>query len=558
MNRFCSFCGASLPDECRFCPTCGAAVVPVEEDIVDTVPENPVNTSSDRLVQPPEEVSADTPTEVGSDLDFLPEESSETPRKRRRWIIPAVSVAAFLAVVALIWQPLFLRLLPHAYLGWTMSRTTSDIEKRQAGGPGELLKVVEDYTKKGTMTLSLDVEDRSYYGGTDLSMDLSVANDVENKEWQYDLKIESAAFDLDLESYVNDKYITLGSDTLTDGTHYGLEYKTAEEDLRNSVLGEKLNDEQIDAVVEFVEMIEKITDSAGSPEEKFKPYKDVIEQFIKDLDPEIGKEKLDINGKNKTCDTMAFTLDQDQIVELLEELLDVLEDDPSLPTEQFGENIFDDIQKGLNLIEDETGIDLVLTYYFYRNKVAALNIELNFEIDENDVEFTAELMINYGANAAKNDVVTTFIIKSNGESIEGQITSTVKKDDDCYEEIIVLTVEGDPLDEDLEFELSITWNKDDDELEIGVSGEVEGEDIDFTLPFVLEQDDYGFTFGFKDLGKLISNVNPEYGNDMENMKCSFMISFSTECDIDTPHYTSIDNMTIDDFQAIRDNIMSLM
>lgn len=532
MKRICSQCGSEIPENAAFCGFCNTVT---EEVLIEPPIEPPV-------VSEEPSASEEIPQPIDQPENNLDQENVDIqPKKKKkilRWLIPVAAILAVAIAAAFLWKPLMLRFAPHVYLGWTLDRTNADLQKRQEGGPLALLDVANDCAEKGTVNLGFDYSDSS---SNDFSLDISVASNIEEKEWLTKAEITSEMINADLSLYMDSHHISAGSSLFKNGQHYGITYDSVKKDLRNSVFGENLTDDQIDAVAEFVELFEKTINSAGDMEALSKPYKELIENFFKDLKPEISQTKIAIDGKDVTCDTMTFEISHDQIITLLEDLLDLAEEDEHFGSMLDEVHVFDQLEQALNELDRNVEMDIFLIYHIYHNKVAAVEINGELFIEEAKDSADIELMIIYGTDASKNDIVIDVKVSVDGEDIEASIVSSVEKDDHSYEDILEITAKNSE-NERIEAEFSSLWNRDEGKLYLTFTGESNHDDIEFSVYFDLRETENGFEFGISDLYEWACGLNPDLENNWNPVDCSFMITFSKECNIKEPDYINLDKI----------------
>jgi hypothetical protein len=570
LNRYCPYCGTLLPEGASFCGNCGYSVnfVPANDnaEIGETVVLSDLQPEYQPEYQPNYQPEFQPEYQPQYQQDYqpaapIPDLTPVPSKKKRRWPIVVGSIVAFLVAAAFLWQPIFMRVAPQAYLVLALNRTNADMTKRQEGSPAELMHVAEDCTKKGTIDLNVKYNNLLFSSDVHINADLSLQSDVEKKQWLADFALSSAQMNADLSVFTSNHHISLGTSLFQDGKHYGVTYDSIEDDLRASIFGESLEDEQIDMIVKITDIVQDAINSAGNLDDRFKPYKDLIEKFIKELDADVGRGKVAINGKDKACDTMTFTLDQDDLIDLMEDLMDLLMEEDFIQALGLRDQISDGINEVFEAIEQNCDIEFELTYYFYHAKVAAMGVDIDFELEKMDTPLTAQLLVNYGSNAAKDDIVTEIKIKADGETMKGTIVSSVKKESGNYTETVTLKLGGSAMyGENIEVEFVTKWKKDAEKLEIGFSLEQGENSFEATIPFGLKVKDDGFELSIENVFDVIAafDQNREEADDVEDGQvCSLVVKFSKKCDISVPEYVNLDKITEDDVTGFMEAMKSL-
>lgn len=505
MDRFCQNCGAELPEDGDLCPVC-----------------NPVSQETRQCPS----VS----------------EHSSTKKKKHRWIIPVAAILVLLITAVFLWKPLFMRIAPHAYLSWTMNRTNSDMVKRQEGSASSLLKTAGACFEKGSVSLKVEYSNPDIFNTSGFQIDLSVKSDPENKQWMTAFNTSGALGSTSFSLYASDHHISAGTSLFQEGKHYGITYKSIEQDLRGSVLGQNLSDEDIQATVDVVEAIETLINNAKDPE-AHKPYVELMEDFIKELKPGISKGQVEIDGKDKKCDSMTFRIDHNQLSDLMEDVLELTQEDGNF---KISDSLKEQYQETLNTFRKNSDMDLVLTYYFYRNKVAAMDIGIDLTYGEEKTDIRMDLFANYGTDASRNDIVVDYEVKIDGNTVEGSVTSSIEKQGNNCKETLTIKADGYSLSKGIMLDIVLDWKRDDQKLDVSVSGRYVNEVVNVKIPFVLKEKNDGFDLFIEDLISLMSAAGQDTPSFKLNDEYTLLIKFRDSCKITVPDYVNLDQITQED------------
>ena len=350
--------------------------------------------------------------------------------------------------------------------------------------------------------------------------------------------------------YIGSDHLSVGSSLVQNGQHFGIAYSTVEEDLRSSIFGSGLTDEQISAIADLVEMVEDAIKNADKSKDTYEPYQQLLEDFAKELKPEIGKTKLEIDGKQKNCDTMTFVVEQDQIMDLMEDIFELLQEDEAM---QFTDEVIEQYEQYLVTFKKECDMELEFTYCFYRNKIVAMDIRMEGEFGEENMDMALDIHADYGADASTNDIIVDFEMDLDGQTVEGSIASYVEKTWGSCKETLILQAQGVALEQDIKIEISTDWDRVGETLELSIDTQGLGEAMDVTIPVVLKEKDGGFDFYIKNLLDFSDEVikdNPQLIPDFKPTEqkeaCSLLIKVRNECSITVPEYTNLDQITEED------------
>lgn len=229
---------------------------------------------------------------------------------------------------------------------------------------------------------------------------------------------------------LNSKWLTLSNEEL--------DKAMSESDVDMEELKETLNTTmtQVDEIVKSAKVDEK---TQKELEEKYeKVLKDYINEKAKDIESE--KDKVTVDGKEKSCEKLTIKLKEKDLKKLLIKYIDTFKEDETtqniikntlksmseiseeLNSEDMAEQ-FDELMNSIDELKEEinnTEIDATLTLTVYATNTNVYRTDIAIEAEETVV--TLETTFN------KEETVTEVIVKSSGASVNvGKVT--IKSDD---------------------------------------------------------------------------------------------------------------------------------
>lgn len=534
MAKFCTNCGAELPEDALTCSFCGTSL---------NSPE-------------PAQTNEETPV-------IQDREQPEPPRKKKGkwWLIPVAAVLAIVIAGAFLWKPLLLKFSPQTYLGMASAKTAKAMAKRSEGSPLSLLNMGSDC---GTMDVVLDYKDE-FSGESTVKM--SIASDLKAKKWAVNADLSAAGQDMDLDVYVDSDFLALRSNLIPEEDYYGLTYDTFADDLRKSAFGEMLTDSQIEQFDEIVQLFDDSIDRYSNYEELLEPYIQLIEDYVKNLKAITGSEKLELGDKQYKCDTIAYTLEQDELVDLLDEMIDKLEDDEDLKdmflspiSSIYGEDLdaswsdmVDELRDILNAMDEETDAEGVLVYYIHSTRIVAADFDIELSEHGGDGQINVDTMLTFGKDPSKDDMILDLEVEVDEETVEFRCVSSVENKDGIYKNTLSVTGGADD-DSELDIKLITKWNRENGKLSFDLASEIDGEEFntDFSIK-VLEITD-GLQIAVDDLYALITDIDESFSDGNDQFDCSFTIDIKDNCSIETPEYINLDQIDEDVISDLIGNI----
>lgn len=546
MARFCEYCGTELQGGSLICSQCGA-ILSGDAYVEQEVPQSVQESSN---VQIPQPESEQTP---------IQEEVQKPIKKKKgkKWLIPVAAVAAVAAAGALLWQPVLKMVAPQAYVGLMLKNTNSALEQRLENTPAGILSN-SACLDNGSMEIEVNYVD-DYEG--EIKAGIALHSNVEEQKWQLNADISAMGVDADFSAYMDSNVFAIGSDALTGGDFYGLTYDSFEDDLRSSAFADMLDDESIEIMTTLVDAIDDSIDTAANIEERLEPYMDVITEYIKGLESENGSEKIELSGKEHNCSTVAFTIDQGDLVDMLGEMLELLEDEPEFKDlsemlESTGENAMsdamDDLRDALDEVNDAVDADAVVTYYVYNSKIVNVKIAVELGNPDGDETIEAELNICYGANPKKDDVVIEGTVKVDGEKVTAKAVVSDGWDGDVYTSKISVSAKaaGEKV---ADLDQITEWNKESGDLTLSIAME----DEEISCSFKLLETENGCQIAIDDLYAFMCEIAPDFAYN-DPFTCSVKMTFSEGAAIDTPTFTNLDKIDQDALEGIMEDVQSFV
>ena len=529
MAQFCEYCGAELLNGTLICSQCGAVL------------------SGDAYTQPEEPQSIQNPAEVQEQvcepvIQDEPQQPAKKPKKAKKWLIPVAAIAAVIVAGLFLWQPILKMVSPDAYIDLMLSNTNKALEDRMEDTPAGVVSSVSDSMDDGSV--DIDITYRDEYEG-EMKGGIKLHSNTEDQKWRLDADISAMGIDADISAYVDGNAFAIGSNALTGGKFYGLTYNSFEEDLRSSAFAEMLDDESITAMTTMVDSVDQTLEFVANFEKRLEPYIAILTKYQENMETKSGSEKLELDGKDRNCSTVAYIIDQNELVKMLSEMLKQLENEEEIDdlnalleptdTESVSE-IVDQILAGLEEINDSVDVDAVVTYYIYNSKVVNIKIDVTLENTDSDDKIEAELSICYGTNPEKDDIVVECEAKVDGEKVSCKIVSSDNWDGDEYTGSITVTAKasGEKL---AEIEQKTVWNKKSGDLKLSVSSA--DEEICCSLDLIVT--DNGCTIEIDDVYDFLCEISPDFAYE-DAFDCSIKMTFAEGGSVDTPTFTNLDKI----------------
>lgn len=533
MAKLCAECEFELPDDALICSKCGS-ILTGNETVTSDVPAFPVENSP--------EVSKI-------------EAAAGNEKKKKWWLISICAVMAIAVASAFLWKPLLLRCAPQVYLSISASKTTDDLIRRWEGSPAVLLGNAAEIIQNGTTDLEI-AYDFGLIIGT-INADLSLRADQSAKRWSLHGNLEALRQESQLDLYLDADCLALRCDRVTEGEYYGLNYDTFEQDIRGSALAERLTEEQLVMLIEMVDQLESSINAPTDYNELLKPYVERIIKFCKDQEMTAGTDTLSLDDQEQKCDTISIQPKKEEIVALLNELLDMLEQDDELYGVVFGlygaikgkkdtrklwEDGITELKNTVNDFSASRESESTITFYIHDMKLVGLGVDLDIIDRETDKDTQADVLLNFGLDVSKSDISLDVNVQTDADQEQYTIVSTVKKNETIYKETI--TVTKNAYGSIINSELVSIWDRKTGELEV----QVQSEQNEGTFTIGLRETDGGAEIIIDDLAAVLLLF---MGKDAEDVDCSLRVNIREGCNIETPVYKTVDQIS----QKLLDKIL---
>lgn len=570
MERYCNKCGNPIPEGANECPVCDPAM-PEEptapfvstEFFEDSEPcdscEPYARTDDPSLVFE----SPVTPVESGSD--------TPTKKKKVKWWMIVAPIAAVLLIAAILvgifWNAILLRLWPAVALSKAFANTVSDLNSRGEGTLGQELSDIMD--EEGMYTSKLDF---NFNYGAYMSADLSVtgANDLANNRslstLNGGLNILFYTYDLDAAMYMDSECWAVNWAQATGDTYYGIVYDTFEEDmLNNEFLSDAIGEDTLSAISAYLDRISEAMEeySYDAEFEINEEYINILVDFLLERKGSVDSEEIELNGSLKKCDTITYTVSDEELAVLLADLLQVAQEDGELKNliysgevfqyledadeelESFWDAFFDGCYDLLDELEASDGLSS-LTFYLYNDRVA--RFAYTYENSEDEVE----LSLTLGENAAEDDIIFSCVTDIDQVGEEIRIIFSQKVEKELVRQSIRLEVKDDSMN--AEGTVSYEWDKQAGDLTLDITF-VNGEySWDYSCSMGLYEEDGGMVFELPELISLLESIVPEVSAELEGISCEMTCGIYPGAQIQTPDFVNIRDLGEDTIDDILENI----
>lgn len=554
MARFCEYCGSELQEGALICSQCGS----IQSNDVYAQQEVPQSVQTPYATQYAEQAYPQYPQYAEQEAVQQPLQEAVTApvkkKSKKKWLIPVAVVAAVVAAGALLWQPILKMISPHAYVAVMMKNTNSDLQDRMEGTPAGILASSSDCMDDGSLGIDVSYTDEEL---GDMSANVTLSSDVEEKKWEIKADVSVMDVTADFKAYVDSNAFAIGSDALTGGNYYGITYSTFAEDIKSSVFGDMLDDEDTEMLTTLVDAVDTTIDTAANIEERLEPYMNVLTEYVKGLEAKNGSEKIELDGKQRNCSTVAFTVNQDDLVNMLGDMLDILEKEPEfeglIVNLDIGEtsDIMDTLRDGLDQINEAIDAEATVTYYVYNSNVVDVKVAIQIENPDGDEKIEVVTDVCFGANPKKSDIIVQCTVNAMGEKVNVKAVYSDAWDGDDFKSTCTVVVKNDG-EKVAELEQETKWNKESGKLTI--SAGVEDEKISCTLKLV--EKDNGFTISIEDMYAFICELDPSF--DEEEFDCSVKVTFTEGVSISTPTFINLDKIDEEALQGIMESVQNFV
>lgn len=557
LERYCTNCGKPIPENANGCPDCDPQM---QEPPVQSVPFGAFESSE------PSEPFEFPPVPV----DF---DSYEPPKKRKKvkwWMIVTPIVAILLVAAILVgvfWRAILLRIWPTSILAKALVNTVSDINDRGEGTLGQTMAGIVDedglYTTKVDVALTYDARlskataDFSITGSGDLRNNRMFMT-VDGNFGVSSLYVFGTSMDVDAALYMDGECAALNWEQVTGDRYYGVVYDTFEEDVSSNELLSNAMDEDTRRAIG--EMLRSLSEALETDEEEksfhiSEEYVNILIKFLLERKASVGSAQVEIQGETLDCDLITYTLSDEELGELLNDLLAVAREDEALKdylSDQTGtgdslwEDFFADWQDTFETLEDSDGVS---TLSFYLKGDYAVQITCQHENDQDSTELTLVL----GEDVGQNDILLRGDWERDGENggMEAVFSREINENT-VSEGISVVFFQGDDRSE---YGLSYAWNRTSGDLTVDIVYELDGEPRETRLNMALYEKDGGIVLVLPELVSTLEALDPELVQNIKGYTLDMTLAIYPGAVIIQPDYINIRDLTKEDVAGFLKNIV---
>ena len=564
MADVCKFCGAELPDGAVFCPGCSNGRS-ADEEVKPFVPQ--------------EEILADAPEIAGEGETYPAFESApveETPKKKAvKWWMIAAPVAAVLLIAVLVaavmWDAIYIRIAPTSVLAQALENTVTELRTRGEGAPLDALAtaVGEDgqYTMETDVTMAYD---------TYMSIVASIVsrNDILNGQHQIDLDgsldlMGYITYDLNAAVYLDRDQLAANWKQAFGDEFYGVTLDTVGEDVRgNSLLYNALDEETVAMLEEMADVYSNHLNMTMESMEGITPseeYSRILTEFLKAHKPEVTSQTLSLSGEEKKCSRLTYTITDEELAALVEQLGAVLEEDQAVQQllrsyydanvalyddamtwEEYWTDYTDSITELSDTIRESGGTNSV-SFCLYSDKV--VYIDYGYASEDSDGSIT----LMFGKNPGRDDIELSF--SCNGEdTMNLELKLSAKREETSIQE--TLSVHYEDESELVDMVLGYEWNKDNGDFILTFQGD-DGFDVyDHKLDLKLYAEEELIRFVIPDMFALMASIEETTASYYGGYSMELSFSVYPGAEITAPVYTNIRDLTEADISEMGENISS--
>ncbi len=405
---YCSKCGAELPDEAKFCTTCGAST----EDNGEVMNYEPNVYENNEIITP-----------------------GSSHKKAPKAVLGVIAAIVIVLMGGFLAKAQFMRtFMPKTYVEYSMLNTANKLEKEVNELKNEILGFEIDENSDFTTSLNVHVYENdadinssiAYVGSKDkLSFDASAKANGESIS--ANLIWDNKKIGFALPELIDDKYITV------DAKNFGKQvYNSDFRDARDYI--------SEDADISFKNIFKSSLD-VDSYSELSKKLKKELANLIKAGEViEKDKTEIKIDGKDKKVHSAEIRFDGNDIKDCLLNCIDIISDDEefnktfsTVKSDMSVDDILDELK---DEIRDSEFIDsFEIKFLTYKDYL----VGVEFDIDDEDVslEFNFNSIKNmldlWQIKTESNDEEFRIYSEGNIIPVKNQIDYTIAfKSDDSY------------------------------------------------------------------------------------------------------------------------------
>lgn len=535
MQKFCTNCGAQLDEDVFICPNCGA------------LPDSMSNSEQMPHTQQPEVAAA-------------PPVPTKKTGKFKLWMVAVPALLIIAVVLAFTWQSLLMMVAPRAALTLAAGSTSHSLEDRYDGSPVALLNKV-DFAEQSRLAFGADIN----YAGEAIKAKIQLDYLKAQHQCAISASLCNAQKEYAANMYLDSELAAASLNFFDAGAYYGLTFDSFKEDIKKSFLGQMLDDEQIDMVDTALQTMLDMYTMDTDEEALLEPYRQVIGDFVAELEAQKGSAEALLDGNTYQCNTVSFVLTEEAAVDLMKELIKTLKEDPQMQElmtsdlsdildkedlEESWDEIIKTLEESVEELAETADFDAELISYVRNGRLVQLRLDVTLEVDGEEMDLRMDMIFGL---RAESDLIFELSAKHDGEKAVIKAVSSITNEDSVFHEKLKITVNIPDADK-AEMELTTEWNKETDKLTLSAEIDADGERMEeMTFSCKLKELENGFeiTIDQEDLKPLLELADASIP---EEMSFSITIACTAEAQIIKPDYVNLDKWNEDMFTRLQEAI----
>lgn len=438
--------------------------------------------------------------------------------KENKWIILAALLLTVLVFVAIFWDNLILRIAPKAVLTSALTKVFTQLEERFQNDP--LLILAKNIDPEGKYTANIKTETENRLLGR-VSYDMIVQTDANRHCLSAEGTAATAQTAMDLSLYMDSDFMAVSSDTLVEGTFYGIGYESFPDDIRSiPLLNFMVSDHllsQWDASVKNIQAQMK------------KDY------FLPRI-PEVGAEEI----KALLLGILAAPCEIEQISLLLNETTVTCK---KLDYKVRGAEVENFLSK-LFSKEYEDNASITASFYLYEKALIKISIACG---TENDL---IQCSLDLGLNPSEKPLTLQGTRKAADSTDHFTATVSTSQGENLYTE--QLAVQFTSNDAVKHFSLQFKWEPVSGAMQLNINNTPEA------IPLTFLEIEDGFYIITNDFNKLLNAISEEKGASIIGQRSSCIMTVKKGSEIIKPEYKNLNQWSLDDFTNLVSGIGSLI
>lgn len=432
---------------------------------------------------------------------YAPVDPKKNNKKRsgfRWWIIPLVIVLAGALLVILLWSRLSLYFAPEIQLVEALGNTASDFAQRLEGSPLEVFSKAGEWKDGYTAAVNIDL---SVIGFDGFGVTVTSAADPESGNNSVTNLQKVFGRSTVHTTYTAKNSVVFARET-DDGTEaYSVEFDDLDRVMESGIFS-GLKEEELEA---FRTGIESLRDPSASDRDDInKRYAQVFLDMLKESSRTTGYEKRMLEGKERKCGVISYSLNNFVLAQGLEDLAKIADEDELLQSsqqtrhelsgldlmEQGSKKEVKDLPSALRqtaqkLQQDREG-GITVTFHLCEKKLVRLCLERQ---TRGNTDFTLD--VELGMNTSSGDILA---VAKNPDGQRNILLQTVKSGSSHSDTVRITSQEGSES-------ISWTWDSSTGEMPVAIAKEG-GEKM---IQAFLKESENGFTLELPDILSVVDN-----------------------------------------------------